>query len=104
MICTICIDREQITLLNGKTTDLDWYYSRYGWKLKLLIRDFLFMLFVSLTRECDVVKAKNLMVILDLSTVRETNMIWIRNGIPKLVNRVNGANLTLHEGHSFLTG
>ena len=24
----------QIRLLNSKTTDLDWYYSKYFWKLK----------------------------------------------------------------------
>ena len=33
-------------LLNSKSTDLDWYYSKNNWKLKLLIRDFLFTTFV----------------------------------------------------------
>ena len=37
---------EQIRLLNNKSTDLDWYYSKYFWKLKLLIRDLLFMTFM----------------------------------------------------------
>ena len=39
-------NREQIRLLNSKSTDLDWYYSKNNWKLKLLIRDLLFMTFV----------------------------------------------------------
>ena len=40
------MNREQIRLLNSKTTDLDWYYSRPNQKLKFLIRDLIFMLFV----------------------------------------------------------
>ena len=36
----------QIRLLNSKTTDLDWYYSRSDQKLKLLIRNLLFTTFV----------------------------------------------------------
>ena len=37
---------EQIRLLNSKSTDLDWYYSKYFWKLKLLIHDLLFTTFM----------------------------------------------------------
>ena len=40
------VKREQITLLNGKTTDLDWYYSRYCGKLDSSFADLLFMTFV----------------------------------------------------------
>ena len=29
-------NREQIRLPNSKSTDLDWYYSKHFWKLKLL--------------------------------------------------------------------
>ena len=35
-------NREQIRLLNSKSTDLDWYYFKHNWKLKLLIRNLLF--------------------------------------------------------------
>ena len=42
------MNREKIRLLNSKTTDLDWYYSRPYQKLKFLIRDLLFMPFVNL--------------------------------------------------------
>ena len=44
--CFNGIDREEIRLLNGKTIDWDWYYCRHDQKLKLLIRDFVFMFFV----------------------------------------------------------
>ena len=37
---------EQIRLLKSKSTDLDWYYSKHFWKLKLLIRDLLFATFM----------------------------------------------------------
>ena len=40
------MNREQISLLNGKTTDLDWYYSRYYGKLNSLFAELLFMTFV----------------------------------------------------------
>ena len=42
-ICTIkvLINRGQIRLVNDKTTDLDWYYSRHNQNLKFLIRDLL---------------------------------------------------------------
>ena len=40
-------NREQIRLLNSKSTDLDWYYSRHYWKLKSLVRDLLFITFVN---------------------------------------------------------
>ena len=33
-------------LLNSKATDLDWYYSRHYQKLKFLVHDLLFMIFV----------------------------------------------------------
>ena len=39
-------NREQIRLLNSKSTDLDWYYSKHFWKLKLLIGDLLFTTFM----------------------------------------------------------
>ena len=39
-------NRDQIRLLNSKSTDLDWYYSKHFWKLKLLIRDLLFTTFM----------------------------------------------------------
>ena len=39
-------NREQIRLLNSKSTDLDWYYSKHFWKLELLIRDLLFTTFM----------------------------------------------------------
>ena len=32
--------------VNSKSTDLDWFYSIYFWKLKLLIRDLLFTTFM----------------------------------------------------------
>ena len=35
------VNRGHIRVLNDKTTDLDWYYSRLFWKLKFLIRDLL---------------------------------------------------------------
>ena len=38
--------RGQIRLSNGKTTDLDWYYSKPNQKLKCLICDLLFITFV----------------------------------------------------------
>ena len=38
---------EQIRLLNDKTTELDWYYSRPNHNLKSLTCDLLFMLFVN---------------------------------------------------------
>ena len=31
---TVFTNREQIRLLNSKSIDLDWYYSRYYWNLK----------------------------------------------------------------------
>ena len=40
------MNREQIRLLNSKTTDLNWYYSKLYQKLDLLIRDLLFTTFV----------------------------------------------------------
>ena len=40
---------EQIRLLTSKSTDLDWYYSKHFWKLKLLIHDLLFMNFMKKT-------------------------------------------------------
>ena len=40
------VHRAQIRLLNGKTTDLDWYYSRHNQKVKFLIGDSLFVSFV----------------------------------------------------------
>ena len=40
------MNREQIRLLNSKTTDLDWYYSKPYQKPKYLIRDLLFTTFV----------------------------------------------------------
>ena len=40
------VNRGQIRLLDSKTTDLDWNYSRPQWKLKFLIRDLLFTTFV----------------------------------------------------------
>ena len=36
----------QIRLLNSKSTDLDWYYFKHFWKLKLLIHDLLFTTFM----------------------------------------------------------
>ena len=30
------VNRDQIRLLNGKSTDLEWYYFRYNQKLKSL--------------------------------------------------------------------
>ena len=36
------MNRGQIRLLNSKTTDLNWYYSKPYQKLKLLIRNLLF--------------------------------------------------------------
>ena len=39
-------NREQIRILNSKSTDLDWYYSRLFGKLKRLIGDLLFATFV----------------------------------------------------------
>ena len=44
------VNREQIRLLNSKTTDLDWYYFKPYQKLKLLIRDLLFTTFVKSPR------------------------------------------------------
>ena len=42
------VNRGQIDqrLVNSKATNLDWYYSRHYQKLKLLVRDLLFMTFV----------------------------------------------------------
>ena len=44
MIWTIklFVNREQIRLLNSKSTDLDWYYFRHQQKLKYIIHDLLF--------------------------------------------------------------
>ena len=41
------MNRGQIRLLNSKTTDLDWYYSKPCQKLKLAIHDLLFRTFVN---------------------------------------------------------
>ena len=45
-MCVRHTDSTQIELLNSKSTDLDWYYSKHLWKLKLLIRDLLFTTFM----------------------------------------------------------
>ena len=44
-VIKVLVHREEIRVLNGKTIDLDWYYSRPNQKLKFLIRDLLFMPF-----------------------------------------------------------
>ena len=41
----------RVRLLNSKTTDLDWYYSGPSQKMKFLIRDLLFVLFVKICLE-----------------------------------------------------
>ena len=48
------MNRGQIRFLNSKSTDLDWYYSKYFWKLKKLIRDLLFTTFVKKPPEDEV--------------------------------------------------
>ena len=40
------VNREQISLLNDKTNDLERYYSRYYGKLNSSFADLLFMTFV----------------------------------------------------------
>ena len=42
-----------IRLLNSKTNDLDWYYSRPNQELKFPIRDLLFTPFCEKTLVCD---------------------------------------------------
>ena len=46
-------NRKQIGFLNNKCIDLDWYYSKHNWKLKLIIRDLLFTTFVKNPTEAD---------------------------------------------------
>ena len=46
-------NRKQIWFLNNKSIDLDWYYSKHNWKLKLIIRDLLFTTFVKNPTEAD---------------------------------------------------
>ena len=54
-------NREEIRLLNSKSTDLNWYYSKLNWKLKLLIRDLLFTTFVKKppVHKCNVIMGPN---------------------------------------------
>ena len=40
------MNRRQIRVKNGKTTDFAWYYSGHHQKPKTLIRDLLFVTFV----------------------------------------------------------
>ena len=44
------MNKGKIRLLNSKSTDLDWNYSRHNQKLKYLVRDLLFMTFVKKTQ------------------------------------------------------
>ena len=45
------MNRGKIRLLNGKTTDLHWHYSRNNQKKRILICDLLFMPFVKSPRQ-----------------------------------------------------
>ena len=70
-------------LLNSKSTDLDWYYSRHYRKLKQLVHELLFITFVNrppppLERFCGISDASTYQ-----SGAHRTNLklhLWLRGG------------------------
>ena len=82
---------EQIRLLNSKTNDLDWYYSRHNQKLGFLISDLLFTPFVK--NHSEKFTHTQVAFLVDLKKTMAVLLDNIMERLEKLERQVNNSTL-----------